>query len=74
MEHPTECERHDIAEECERCATPLECHPVAEVITGLSVLYTDRARLTADEAHAIAQAVRLLRTHALPVDHPWALG
>jgi len=45
-----------------------------EVITALSVLYTDRARLTADEAHAIADAVALLRTHALPDSHPWALG
>jgi hypothetical protein len=48
--------------------------PTVEVITGLSVLYTDRARLTADEAHAIAQAVALLRTHALPDAHPWAVS
>lgn len=58
MEHLTESERL----------------PAVEVITVLSILYTDRARLTADESDALAQAVRLLRTHALPEDHPWALG
>ena len=58
MEHLTESERL----------------PAVEVITALSVLYIDRARLTPEESQALADAVALLRNHALPMDHPWALS
>ena len=74
MEHTTECEQHDMGEECERCADPCEVLPAVEVVTALSVLYTDRARLTPEESQALADAVALIRTHALPMGHPWALG
>jgi hypothetical protein len=58
MEHLTESERL----------------PAVEVVTALSVLYTDSARLTPEESQALVDAVALLRTHALPIGHPWALG
>jgi hypothetical protein len=57
MEHLTESERL----------------PAVEVVTVLSVLYTDRARLTPEESQALADAVALIRTHALPIGHPWAV-
>jgi hypothetical protein len=62
-----------MGEECERCADPCEVLPVVEVVTALSVLYTDRARLTPEESQALADAVLLLRVHAVPPSHPWAV-
>lgn len=57
------------AELCEAC----EDLPAVQVVTLLSRLYTDRARLSADESEAIAEAIRLIRTHALPTSHPWGI-
>ena len=65
------------AELCEACETP----PAVEVVTSLSVLatvilenrdtFTDAMR---DEyIRTIGEAVRLLRTHAVPTSHPWSI-
>jgi hypothetical protein len=66
---PIDGEGH-AAELCEGC----EVLPAVEVVTVLSMLYADRARLTPEESQALADAVRLLRTHALPIGHPWAIS
>ena len=57
------------AELCEAC----EVTPAVEVVTALSVLYTDSERFTPEELKALADAVTLLRTHALPTSHPWGI-
>ena len=57
------------AELCEECETS----PAVRVVTVLSMLYADRARLTPEESQAVADAVELLRTHVLPTSHPWAV-
>jgi hypothetical protein len=53
--------------------TESEQLPVVDVIKSLSVLYADRARLTPEESQALADAIHMLRTHALPIDHPWGV-
>lgn len=82
MEHLTECEQHDMGEECERCADPCEVFPAVEVVTVLSALSANLEGMhlpdMSDYAKAhylrtIADAVRLLRTHALPDSHPWGI-
>ncbi len=66
MEHLTESERL----------------PAVEVVLSLSELAVDLQEMNtpdisgnakADYLHAIAEAVVLLRTHALPASHPWAI-
>jgi hypothetical protein len=66
MEHLTESERL----------------PVVEVVLSLSELSVDLEGMhlpdisdnaKADYLHAIAEAVALLRTHAFPASHPWAV-
>jgi hypothetical protein len=57
------------AELCEACENP----PAVQVVTALSVLYTNSERFTPEELKALADAVVLLRTHALPTSHPWSI-
>jgi hypothetical protein len=108
MEPTTECEQHDMGEECERCAElftacaecgafgiPIDdegmaaelcesCEnpPAVIVARALSELLVDLQEMNtpdmsgnakADYLHAIAEAVVLLRTHALPASHPWSI-
>jgi hypothetical protein len=66
MRTVTGCQPSDIL-------TESELLPAVEVVTVLSVLCT-RNTLSHEESQAIARCIHLLRTHALPMDHPWALG
>jgi hypothetical protein len=54
---------------CDTCGTP----PAVEVVQALSVLCVDADRFTEYEIDIFTQAVLLLRTHALPESHPWAV-
>jgi hypothetical protein len=66
------------AELCEACENP----PAVVVAMGLSELSVDLVamytpdiseRAKADYVRTIAEAVHLLRTHAVPPSHPWAV-
>ena len=109
MEHTTECEQHDMGEECERCADLFtacaECgefgipidgeghaaelceacenpHAVqvarllSELSVDLEVMHLPDMSERAKEAYlrAVADAVALLRTHAVPESHPWSIS
>jgi hypothetical protein len=109
MEPTTECEQHDIGEECERCAdlftACVECGefgipidgegcaaelceacenpPAVQVARILSELSVDLEGMhlpdiseRAKEAYLrnIAEAVHLLRVHAVPASHPWSIS
>jgi hypothetical protein len=53
---------------CDKCDSP-----AVEVAQALSVLCADVDRFTEYELDIFAQAVLLLRTHAVPPSHPWAV-
>jgi hypothetical protein len=66
------------AELCEECETP----PAVVVAMGLSQLLVDLEAMglsdmsgnsTANYLEILADAVLLLRTHAVPPSHPWAV-
>jgi hypothetical protein len=67
------------AELCEECETP----PAVVVAMGLSELLVDLEAMhlpdmsgnsKANYLEILADAVALLRTHAIPVSHPWAVS
>lgn len=69
----------NAAELCEACETP----PAVMVAVRLSELFVDLEGMHLPDMsnnakenylHTIAEAVALLRTHAVPASHPWAIS